>query len=112
LRLVVVSVLLRVGAENSLIHTLWQHIPPDVSHEPVKVPDVQINAADLVPPGHGYYTYLGSLTTPPCTEIVTWYILKAPMSVSPQQIQTFKKYYSDNARPVQPLNGRKVQQSQ
>lgn len=111
LRLAVVSVLLRLGGENPLIHTLWQHIPADVSHEPVKVPDVQINAADLVPTGHGYYTYLGSLTTPPCTEIVTFYILKAATSVSPQQVDTFKKYYSGNARPVQPLNERKVQQT-
>ncbi len=112
LRLAVVAVLLHAGTENSLINTLWQHIPPEVSHEPVKVPGVQINAADFLPQGHGYYTYLGSLTTPPCTEIVTWYILKDQTSVSPQQVQTFKKYYSNNARPVQPLDDRKVEQSQ
>jgi carbonic anhydrase len=65
-----------------------------------------------LPQGHGYYTYLGSLTIPPCTEIVTWYILRDQTAVSPQQVQTFKKYYSNNARPVQPLNDRKVKQSQ
>jgi carbonic anhydrase len=112
MRLAVVAVLLRLGTANPLIHTLWQHIPADVSHEPVEVPGVTINAANLVPPGHGYYTYHGSLTTPPCTEIVTWYILKAPIAVSPGQVEAFKKYYSNNARPVQPLNGRKVQQTQ
>jgi carbonic anhydrase len=112
MRLAVVAVLLRGGSANPLIDTLWQHIPNDVTHEPVKVPDVNINAADLLPANRGYFTYLGSLTTPPCTEIVTWYILKATTPLSPQQIETFKKHYSNNVRPVQPLDGRTVEQTQ
>ena len=112
MRLAVVAVLLRTGTANALIDTLWKHIPAEVGHEPVKVPDVTINAAELLPADHSYYTYLGSLTTPPCTEIVTWYILQAPTQLSVQQVQTFKKYYSNNVRPVQPLNGRTVQQKQ
>jgi carbonic anhydrase len=112
MRLAVVAVLLRAGAANALIDTLWKYIPAEAGHEPVKVPGVSINAAELLPTDHGYYTYLGSLTTPPCTEIVTWYILQAPTQLSPQQVQTFKKYYSNNVRPVQPLNARTVQQTQ
>lgn len=112
LRLAVVAVLLRAGQANALINTLWQHIPSEVTKDPQKAPGVQINVADFLPEKHGYYNYQGSLTTPPCTEIVTWYILKDPTSISPQQVQTFKKYYSNNARPVQPLNDRKVKQSQ
>jgi len=112
MRLAVVAVLLKAGAPNALIEALWKHIPAESGHEPVKVPGVTINASELLPTDHGYYTYLGSLTTPPCTEIVTWYILRAPTQLSPQQVQTFKKYYSNNVRPVQPLNGRTVQQTQ
>lgn len=112
LRLAVVAVLLRAGNANSFLKSLWQHIPKEVSHEPVKVPGVKINVAELLPKEHGYYTYPGSLTTPPCTEIVTWYILKAPTQLLPQQVETFKKYYSNNARPVQPLNDRTVHQTQ
>jgi carbonic anhydrase len=91
---------------------LWQHIPAEVSHEPVKVRGVNIDATELLPKDRGYFTYLGSLTTPPCTEIVTWYILKAPTQLSSEQVQTFKKYYSNNIRPVQPLDGRTIQQTQ
>ena len=112
MRLAVVAVLLKAGAANPLIETLWQHIPAEVSHEPAKVRGVNIDATELLPKDRGYFTYLGSLTTPPCTEIVTWYILKAPTQLSSEQVQTFKKYYSNNIRPVQPLDGRTIQQTQ
>ena len=56
----------------------------------------------------GYYTLAGSLTTPPCTEGVTWYVLKAPVEISPGQIAAFAKRYPMNARPVQPLSARRI----
>jgi carbonic anhydrase len=112
MRLAVVAVLLKAGAANSLIDTLWQHIPKEVSHEPEKIPNVNIDTTELLPKNHGYYTYMGSLTTPPCTEIVTWYILKSPTELSAEQVGTFKKYYSNNVRPVQPLDGRTIRQTQ
>jgi carbonic anhydrase len=111
-RLAVVAVLLKAGTANKLIETLWRHIPKEVSHTPERIPNVDIDTTDLLPKNHGYYTYLGSLTTPPCTEIVTWYILKSPTELSSEQVRTFKKYYSDNIRPVQPLDGRTIQQTQ
>lgn len=55
-----------------------------------------------------YYTYGGSLTTPPCSEIVSWYVLKEPISASTTQINTFKNIMHHNYRPTQPLNGRTV----
>jgi carbonic anhydrase len=112
MRLDVVAVLLKGGAANSLIETLWQHIPKEVSHEPEKIPNVNIDPNELLPKNRGYYTYLGSLTTPPCTEIVTWYVLKSPTQLSAEQVETFKKYYSNNVRPVQPLDGRTIRQTQ
>ena len=51
----------------------------------------------------------GSLTTPPCTEGVTWLVLKSPSQISKDQVAAFAKKYPHNARPVQPLNGRVVQ---
>jgi carbonic anhydrase len=108
LRLAVVAILLKSGKSNTAIDGLWKHIPETVGHDATLVPDAEINAADLLPGNHDYYTYLGSLTTPPCTEIVTWYVLKTPVELSLAQIETFNKLYPNNARPVQPLNGRVI----
>jgi carbonic anhydrase len=76
------------------------------------LPEFKINAADLLPPNTAYCTYAGSLTTPPCSEGVTWFVLKTPMDVSPEQIHTFADIYLDNARPIQPIDGRVVKESQ
>ena len=54
----------------------------------------------------GYYTFIGSLTTPPCTEHVTWFVLKAPEPISQRQADAFGRIYPSDARPTQPLNGR------
>lgn len=55
-----------------------------------------------------YYTYSGSLTTPPCSETVTWYVLKKPLKASRNQLKKFKEIMYANYRPVQDLNGRPV----
>ncbi len=55
-----------------------------------------------------YYTYSGSLTTPPCSEIVTWYVLKKPLKASRYQLNKFKEIMHTNFRPIQDLNGRPV----
>jgi carbonic anhydrase len=54
---------------------------------------------------------MGSLTTPPCSEGVIWYVLKKHPTVSAQQIATFSRIYPMNARPIQPRNGRSISQS-
>jgi len=72
--------------------------------------DTRINPNDLLPENtQKYYHWKGSLTTPPCSEDVEWYLMKNVQSASANQIDTFRKYYSDNFRPTQPLNGRKVE---
>ena len=79
--LAVVSVLLEEGAANALIETLWGLAPKAAG--PEKVDDaVQINAADLLPANRSYYSFAGSLTTPPCTEGVSWFVLETPVKVS------------------------------
>jgi hypothetical protein len=69
---------------------------------------ISINAFDLIPGDKGYYTFAGSLTTP-CSENVTWYVLKTPVQVAAGEIARFARSYPMNARPVQPINGRDIQ---
>jgi carbonic anhydrase len=79
--------------------------------EVVEKKKIVMNAADFLPADQNYHVFDGSLTIPPCSEGVKWYILRTPIEASPSQIAAFAKLYPDNARPVQPLNGREVLQS-
>jgi carbonic anhydrase len=105
--LAVVAVLLDVGSANPVIASVWRHLP---SKEGPEQPfeNVQVDVASLLPPDHGYYTFSGSLTTPPCTEDVTWFVLKAHEPVSQAQVDAFARIYPFDARPTQPLYGREV----
>ena len=70
-----------------------------------------IEPAGLVPADPAYFLFLGSLSTPPCTEGVTWVAMKTPVVVSDEQIEILRRLHPDNARPVQPLNNRLVLES-
>jgi len=105
-----VAVLLKPGAANATVQQLWDHMP--VTPGPGQaVAGVAVNPAGLLPPGYGYYRYMGSLTAPPCTEGVTWIVLKSPVEISPAQIAAFARLFPHDVRPPQPLNGRVVQES-
>ncbi len=108
--LAVVAVLFVDGSANPLIDTLWKNIPSEKG-KPQDIPSVSVQVQDLLPAEHGYFTYAGSLTTPPCSEGVVWYVLKAHTTVSPEQVAAFAKIYPKNARPIQPTNNRKILQS-
>ncbi len=105
--LAVVAVFLDSGKANPLIEKLWANLPAEKG-KPATLASVSIDANALLPATHGYYTFPGSLTTPPCTEGVTWYVLKTSVELSPEQLERFTKLYPMNARPVQPLNGRGI----
>jgi carbonic anhydrase len=109
-KVVGVTVLLRAGAANATVQRLWEHMPslPGTEHE---IAGVEINPAGLLPRDFGYYMYAGSITAPPCTEGVTWIVLKTPVEVSAAEIKAFAKLYPNDARPLQPLNGRVVKES-
>jgi carbonic anhydrase len=84
-------------------------MPPAESD--VKVDGLEVNPLDMVPLKRGYYTYVGSQTAPPCSEGVTWFVLKTPLEISAQQIEAFAKLYPHDVRPLQPLNGRIVKET-
>jgi carbonic anhydrase len=105
----VVVVLLEKGAENPLIQTLWNNLPLDQNIQ--VAPSDAIDVNKILPESRAYWTYMGSLTTPPCTEGVLWMVLKQPMPVSAEQVAIFSRLYRNNARPLQPSNGRLIKES-
>ena len=99
--LAVVGVFMQEGEHNTALESLISHLDGG---------DVQVAPASLLPKDtKHFYHYTGSLTTPPCTEQVKWYLLKEPISLDRTQLIKFRKHYSTNYRPVQPLNGRKIE---
>jgi carbonic anhydrase len=102
----VVAVLLDQGKDNPAIQTIFNRFPSTKDKEVTT--DATINAADLLPSDHTYYTFEGSLTTPPCSEGVTWFVMKNPATLTSAEAEHFAALYPHNARPVQPVNGRKI----
>ena len=109
-KLAVVAVLLQGGKEHKLVRTLWSNLPLEQNKTVLKS-NVEINLSHLLPKNQSYYTFTGSLTTPPCTEGVLWLVLKTPTELSKEQIVDFGKAHNGNARPVQPSNGRIIKGS-
>ena len=103
--LAVLGVLLQEGNENPGIKTLWSYAPPKEGPE-VAPDNVAFNPTNLLPREMEFFHYDGSLTTPPCTEKVKFYILKSQVNISKEQVTQFP--FKMNARPVQPLNERKI----
>ena len=95
------------GFPNAMLATLWEHLPtkPGTS---AKVTDM-VSAGGLLPEDRGYWTYLGSELTPPCTEGVRWFVFEEDLSISRSQMRTFSDLFRMNTRPVQDLHGRKIE---
>ena len=110
-QLAVVAVLLEQGTANPLIDKVWTYMPLD-TNDRVRMPRDLLNMNELLPADQRYYQFMGSLTTPPCTEGVLWMVLKQPMQLSKSQFRLFTQLYPNNARPVQPLNARPVRDAQ
>ena len=109
--LAVVAVLFEEGAPNAALDALFGHLPATPSKEESPA-GVMLDAAKLLPTTTAYFTFQGSLTTPPCTEGVTWYVLRQPATASPDQLAAFAKRYPHNARPTQAHDGREIRESQ
>lgn len=110
-QLAVVAVMLDPGAANTVINTVWTYIPLDTGDR-VRLPAGAIDLNELLPKDQRYYQFMGSLTTPPCTEGVLWLVLKQTTPISPEQLKLFTQLFPHNARPVQALNGRPVRNAQ
>jgi carbonic anhydrase len=102
-----VAVLLTAGKPNATVQRLWDHMPKAIGTEET-VAGVEIDPGELLPRTTAYYMYAGSVTAPPCTEGVTWFVMKTPVEISAAQIAAFARRYPYDVRPVQPLNGRVV----
>lgn len=110
-QLAVVSVLLDPGVANTLINQVWTYMPLD-TQDRVRLPAGLIDLNELLPKDRRYYQFMGSLTTPPCTEGVLWLVFKQATPMSREQIRLFTQLFPNNARPLQALNGRAVRDAQ
>lgn len=108
-RLAVVAVLLDRGAAQGVVQNVWNNLPLEKGEELAARSTLNLN--DLLPPERHYFTYMGSITTPPCSEGVLWMVMKQPVPISAEQIDIFARLYPMNARPIQSASGRLIKES-
>jgi carbonic anhydrase len=105
----IVAVLLERGQAHGLMQTIWDNLP--LEKQEVVSPSIVIDPTDALPAKREYFTYMGSLSEPPCTEGVLWLVFKQPRQASPAQMALFSRLYPLNARPVQSTAGRMIKES-
>jgi carbonic anhydrase len=88
---------------------VWNNLPLE-KFETMQ-PTILLDPAEMLPARRDYYTYMGSQTSPPCSEGVLWLVMKQPVQASPAQMALFSRLYPLNARPIQPANGRIIKES-
>ncbi len=110
-QLLVVGMFVKPGRKNSILEKMLS-VPLPAEGREKSYKTIQINPRDLLPKHGRYYLYAGSLTTPPCSEGVTWIVMKTPIQASASQIKQFQSIEPFNARPVQPLNERTLYRAQ
>ena len=108
-KLVVIAVRMRVedGSPNAVLAMLWPHLPKKAGTSE-KVLEM-VSAGGFLPADRGYWTYMGSLTTPPCTEEVRWFVFEQELSVSRDQLRSFVVLYRMNTRGLQDAHGRRIE---
>jgi carbonic anhydrase len=107
--LAVVGVLLQEGTKNSAFEPFINNLPAEKSD--VKDAGVKINANDFLPSIQTTFRYNGSLTTPPCSEGVSWLLMTTPVELSSEQLSELESIFEEgNNRPVQPLNNRSLEE--
>jgi carbonic anhydrase len=95
------------GSPNAVLAALWPHLPKTAG-ETRKVTEM-VSAGGLLPADRGYWTYMGSLTTPPCTEGVRWFVLEQEISLSRDQFRIFASLFRMNTRGPQESHGRRIE---
>lgn len=105
--LFVVGVMVEEGDENAMLNKIWSFMPEQVGQSTAA--PLTVFEAGVLPPTREYFAYAGSLTTPPCSEGVSWVVLRAPLTASAAQIARFKERVgAATNRPVQPQNARAI----
>jgi len=102
----VVGILFDVGRENSCLKQAFSELTKASCTRSLDNFDLQACFSEQL--AGDYWFYSGSLTTPPCTEGLNWFVMKKRATVSKKQLKLLQSTYLNNARPVQPLNGREV----
>lgn len=108
-RRLIVAVLVQQGSAQPVLRSVFGNLPLDDQQE--NHARITLNPADLLPGEQAYYTYMGSLTMPPCSEDVQWVVLRHPVAASADQIELFGRLYTDNIRPLQQAEGRRILQT-
>jgi carbonic anhydrase len=109
-QLVTLVLLFRDGRAHAALDALLPWLPQAGAPERT-VANVSSDPAAWLPAARGYYRYSGSLTSPPCTEGVTWLVLRQAQEVSQSQLDRLRRLIAPNARPIQPRNGREILES-
>lgn len=110
-RLAVLSVLYQEGSENENLAKIIAHFPKAKGESSI-LPEVKLELRFHLPENIAAYHYMGSLTTPPCTENVEWIVFRDPINASREQLAAFAARLGRTNRPVQPLNGRLLRMRQ
>jgi carbonic anhydrase len=106
-KLAVVGVFIAEGSHNKAFDPIWANLPAQKGVE-THLPLVKVDVDTLLPTARTSYRYNGSLTTPPCSEDVSWIVMTTPIQLSIEQVGAFTRLIKDNNRPTQPLNGRTI----
>ena len=102
----VIGVLFEAGEENPLFAEFWNFLPREEGEVPS---DLRIDITDVLPGEPHFYAFDGSLTTPPCSEGVKWFLMEETVQASKAQMDKFMSIFGSNARPIQPLNDRVIE---
>ena len=105
----VVALLVEEGGPHEVVQQVWNNLPLE-KREPL-LATAPLALDKLLPARREYYTYMGSMTTPPCSEGILWIVMKEPIRLSSQQIAIFARLYPMNARPIQEAAGRMIKES-
>lgn len=107
-KLAVIALMFEEGVENPFLSKIWEKFPLQLD-EPKKLELNAVSIKNFLPKNQEYFSFMGSLTTPPCTQGVKWRVFKHSVSVSKEQVKTFFDLIGHkNNRPLQETNQRKI----